>query len=148
MSLRPRYSLLTLLVLTAFVAGGVKLWYGPHHVVESIKPGIEEEYTYTRNWRGEKVIQGVFVHRRNEYGIPGMNLYYYRQGKTVGWYYSAVAEPNELQDSPPPMQRIDSGLTEREWSEFRVAVKQEEQQRLPAGMHWHSREESISKLFD
>src|SRR4051812_23116133 len=30
MSLRPRYSLLTLLVLTAFVAGGVKLWRGPH----------------------------------------------------------------------------------------------------------------------
>jgi hypothetical protein len=33
MSLRPRYSLLTLLVLTALVAGGVKLWYGPHRVV-------------------------------------------------------------------------------------------------------------------
>jgi hypothetical protein len=33
MSLRPRYSLLTLLILTALVAGGVKLWYGPHRVV-------------------------------------------------------------------------------------------------------------------
>ena len=29
MSLRPRYSLLTLFVLTALVAGGVKLWYEP-----------------------------------------------------------------------------------------------------------------------
>ncbi len=35
MSLRPRYSLLTLLVLTALVAGGVKLWYGPHRVESS-----------------------------------------------------------------------------------------------------------------
>lgn len=43
MSLRPRYSLLTLLVLTALVAGGVKLWYGPHHVVERIAPMIEIE---------------------------------------------------------------------------------------------------------
>ncbi len=32
MSLRPRYSLLTLLILTALVAGGVKLWHGPHRV--------------------------------------------------------------------------------------------------------------------
>jgi hypothetical protein len=30
MILRFRYSLLTLLVLTALVAGGVKLWHGPN----------------------------------------------------------------------------------------------------------------------
>ena len=30
MSLRPRFSLLTLLFVTALVAGGVKLWHGPH----------------------------------------------------------------------------------------------------------------------
>jgi len=42
MSLRPRYSLLTLLVLTALVAGGVKLWYGPHRVVMSDPPTAEE----------------------------------------------------------------------------------------------------------
>ena len=37
MSLRPRYSLLTLLLLfllTALIVVGVKLWIGPHHVVE------------------------------------------------------------------------------------------------------------------
>ena len=43
MSLRPRYSLLTLLILTAIVAGGVKLWRGPHHVVMSDPPTSEEE---------------------------------------------------------------------------------------------------------
>jgi hypothetical protein len=66
MSLRPRYSLLTLLVLTAFVAGGVKLWYGPHHVVEQIEPHEEQEYTYTRNWRGQKIIHGPFVTRTHQ----------------------------------------------------------------------------------
>ncbi len=30
MSLRPRYSLLTLLILTALVAGGLQYWRGPH----------------------------------------------------------------------------------------------------------------------
>ncbi len=50
MSLRPRYSLLTLLVLTALVAGGVKLWYGPNHVVEQIKNDVETEYTSTQYW--------------------------------------------------------------------------------------------------
>src|SRR5215218_1421758 len=43
MSLRPRYSLLTLLVLTALVAGGVKLWRGPHHVVVSGDTRTAEE---------------------------------------------------------------------------------------------------------
>jgi hypothetical protein len=33
MSLRPRYSLLTLLLLTAAIAVGVKLWRGPHDLV-------------------------------------------------------------------------------------------------------------------
>jgi len=33
MPLRPRYSLLALLLFTALVAGGVKLWRGPHRVL-------------------------------------------------------------------------------------------------------------------
>ena len=33
MSLRPRYSLLTLLLLTAAIAVGIKLWRGPHRVM-------------------------------------------------------------------------------------------------------------------
>ncbi len=49
MSLRPRYSLLTLLVLTALspCAGGVKLWYGPHHVVLHDPPSVEEQEMLT-----------------------------------------------------------------------------------------------------
>ena len=44
MSLRPRYSLLTLFVLTALVAGGVKWWRGPHRVMMSNPPtAVERE---------------------------------------------------------------------------------------------------------
>jgi len=63
MSFHPRYSLLTLLILTALVAGGVKLWYGPHHVVEERDPGKQLEYTYTRRWRGEKIVHGPSIVR-------------------------------------------------------------------------------------
>ena len=42
-NVRIRYSLLTLLVLTALIAGGVKLWYGPHRVVISNPPTLEEQ---------------------------------------------------------------------------------------------------------
>ena len=63
MNFRPRYSLLTLLILTAIVAGGVKLWRGPHHVVEERVPGMQLEYTYTRGWRGEKIVHGPSIIR-------------------------------------------------------------------------------------
>ena len=43
MTLRPRYSLLTLLILTALVAGGVKLWRGPHWAVISGDTRTAEE---------------------------------------------------------------------------------------------------------
>jgi hypothetical protein len=33
MTLRPRYSLLTLLLLTTAIAVGVKLWRGPHRTL-------------------------------------------------------------------------------------------------------------------
>jgi hypothetical protein len=61
--LRPRYSLLTLLLLTAAIAVGVKLWRGPHHVVDRTNPQMEDEYTYTRAWDGTPVIDGVRVTR-------------------------------------------------------------------------------------
>jgi hypothetical protein len=38
MKIRPRYSLLTLLVLTALIAGGVKYWRGPHRTVMNDPP--------------------------------------------------------------------------------------------------------------
>jgi hypothetical protein len=43
MSLRPRYSLLTMLLLTAAIAVGIKLWRGPHRVMMSNRPTLEEQ---------------------------------------------------------------------------------------------------------
>lgn len=48
MRLRPRYSLLTLLILTALVAGGVKYWRGPHRAVMSNPSTVEE--SLLREW--------------------------------------------------------------------------------------------------
>jgi hypothetical protein len=99
MSLRPRYSLLTLLVLTALVAGGVKLWYGPHHVVERPSPVKEDEYTYTRDWQGNRIIQGPRILRsktkqgKNEY----VDVRYYRSGERMDWVYRIV---NYLEQKP------------------------------------------------
>ncbi len=88
MSLRPRYSLLTLLVLTALVAGGVKLWYGPHHVVEWVSADVEDEYTYTRDWRGDKTIEGPKINRAYKDGkLLRVTVSYYRQGKNCEWDY-------------------------------------------------------------
>ncbi len=42
MQLRPRYSLLTLLVLNGTRRRRVKLWYGPHRVVVSDSMTVEE----------------------------------------------------------------------------------------------------------
>lgn len=69
MSIRPRYSLLALLLFTAAVAIGVKLWRGPHHVVDRSNPQMEDEYTYYRDWDGTKLVDGVRVRRyRNAAG--------------------------------------------------------------------------------
>src|SRR5687768_6371264 len=49
MKIRPRYSLLTLLVLTALVACGVKLWRGPHHaIVSGDTRSAEERKMFTK----------------------------------------------------------------------------------------------------
>lgn len=41
--IRPRYSLLTLLVVTALVAGGVKWWRGPHRLTIGGSPTASEQ---------------------------------------------------------------------------------------------------------
>jgi hypothetical protein len=87
MSLLPRYSLLTLLVLTALVAGGVKLWYGPHHVVEQTKEKNEVEYTYTRDWHGERIIQGPHILRITKPNKLEISVEYYRSGVIVDHVY-------------------------------------------------------------
>jgi hypothetical protein len=90
MRLRPRYSLLTLLILTALVAGGVKLWYGPHWVKERKTPTKEIEYTYTRDWHGNTFVQGPCIVR--VFGSDGtmrfINVVFFRQGHPLSWEYS------------------------------------------------------------
>jgi hypothetical protein len=57
MNLRPRYSLLALLLFTAAVAGGVKIWRGPHRHVHrealAYYPGdeLEVQYDYVLDWK-------------------------------------------------------------------------------------------------
>lgn len=47
MFLRPRYSLLTLLLLTAAVAVGIKLWRGPHQMrITAAKQGLLNQLGY------------------------------------------------------------------------------------------------------
>jgi hypothetical protein len=45
---RPLYSLLALLLFTAAVAGGVKLWRGPYRAVMSDPPTVEEQLFLVR----------------------------------------------------------------------------------------------------
>jgi hypothetical protein len=101
MSLHPRYSLLTLLVLTALVAGGVKLWYGPHHVVERKEPFQEFEYTFTRDWQGKKSLHGFCICRSidpNNLNNSFILILCYRQGVELEWKccYSSLSEHSEL----------------------------------------------------
>jgi hypothetical protein len=87
MKLRPRYSLLTLLVLTALVAGGVKWWYGPHRVIERTSPGLESEYAFTRDWRGNQVLHGVYIERhqaKHANRLAQVQLNYFRDGINTG----------------------------------------------------------------
>ncbi len=51
MQFRPRYSLLTLLLLTAGIAVGIKLWRGPHLEILSDPPNAIEA-TYLENFQG------------------------------------------------------------------------------------------------
>jgi hypothetical protein len=132
MRLRPRYSLLTLLILTALVAGGVKLWYGPHHVIERPSSTVELEYSYDRDWRGNKVIDGPYVSRDRIKQYPQLIISLYRQGVWVNWTYTCVPVENE-ESLPEPMKQTDSPLTPQEWQVFRAAVEREKQQAYPPG---------------
>ena len=91
MSIKPRYSLLTLLLLTAGIAVGVKLWRGPHHAVVSNPMTADEsalfsdlafsdslagvfapvvyEYEYVNEWNNQRVLY-VRGHSTNARPIP------------------------------------------------------------------------------
>ncbi len=88
MRFRPRYSLLTLLVLTALVAGGVKLWYGPHwqelnaptvlQLQELIRVRLKYysprskpaySYQYRNTWDGQEVVLFKCKYLMSQYRI-------------------------------------------------------------------------------
>ena len=95
MSLRPLYSLLTLLTLTALVAGAVKLWYGPHHVVERTASDEESEYTFTRDLFGNRHIRAARIKREYQNDstrLKRVEIEYYRDGKKFPWYLELGAK--------------------------------------------------------
>jgi hypothetical protein len=95
MKLRPRYSLLTLLVATALVAGGVKLWHGPHHVVEPDGQNWEKEYRYTRSWRGDRLMHGPVIRRQFEgEQLVCFDVSYFRQGVDTYWGCGCYLKPD------------------------------------------------------
>ena len=78
MSLRPRYSLLTLLIITALVACGVKLWRGPHELQLNVSDAFGEA-TMTRTPEEQQLveqlpIQGdICAHEHYEYHLRYVN---------------------------------------------------------------------------
>jgi hypothetical protein len=143
MSFMPRYSLLTLLVVTALVAGGVKLWYGPHRVIDRVAM-IEVEYTYTRDWRGNKIKQGPSIARWFEEDTYYLCMIgYYRKGEELPWIFRAelqqIAKPRrtEYPDELRPLS--DSRLDPLERIEFQEAIERERQRLMPT-------DESIKRL--
>ena len=132
MSLRPRYSLLTLLILTALVAGGVKLWYGPHHVVERVSPDVEDAYTYTRDFFGNRIKYGARARRNyNEGVIYRVLLGYFRQGAHTGQHCFLHVDPEgtikEVESPPTREQSIVPLLSAQEQVEWRKAIDHERQ---------------------
>lgn len=96
MSIKPRYSLFTFLALTAVIAVGVKLWHGPHHVIEQPSPGVEEEYSFTRDWHGNRVIHGVHIERhqsKHANRLDQVRLDYFRNGINTGNRRIVIACP-------------------------------------------------------
>jgi len=140
MALRPRYSLLTLLVLTALVAGGVKLWYGPHHVVSRFKYE-ETEYTYSKSWDTSRIIDGPHIFRW--YQPDGKTLYqiqisYYRRGQRLPWRYrlsDPLSDPRDMVSyyhGPPRLNFLRHFQMSEEEQEVCKQIIEQEYQRLLA----------------
>ena len=148
MSLRPRYSLLTLLVLTALVSGGVKLWYGPHHgVMRHESQGLiyENEGDFTREWDGRKLgigtstmrvysLDGTLQHKSVSYyagrGVPG--------GITAGWY-ELTKVPAEVPVNDPPTDHwhiVQTLMSREEYDNLRTLLLHELKRDVGPGFKW------------
>lgn len=129
MKFRPRYSLLALLLFTAAVAGGVKLWRGPHHVVDRTNPQMEDEYTYYRDWDGRKIMDGVRVLRYSPQGKHDRSsVYYYRQGQCTVAPKSVMPDIDEQRISLEALAKGYSMLSADELAQFQKQLLQELQQ--------------------
>lgn len=125
MSIRPRYSLLAFLLFTAAVAGGVKLWRGPHHVVDRSNPQMEDEYTYYHDWDGTKVMDGVRVRRySNNEKIVSIYLDQYRDGERIVASFGIVSADSTKQDKPRVVLLL-PGQRGNEKELFEQAVRRE-----------------------
>jgi hypothetical protein len=111
MKLRPRYSLLTLLVLTALVAGGVKLWHGPHSFALSVPPTAKEQVLLGAYAEHELLQQQSAAETEGQYlntfAGPELLLIQGRPGPNVRWLVKfAVWGSARLGDH----RRLNSGL--------------------------------------
>ena len=150
MSLRPRYSLLTLLILTALIAGGVKLWYGPHRVVERMTPHTVVEYTYTRDWHWNEYTRGVKISRVD--AALGeqrqINLAYFRHGQDTHQYRFIL-----IHDAPKKYyvaQGVEGKtlqLTAQEQRDFDFALQQECEQLQKQGFRQYQDDDPKIDLF-
>jgi hypothetical protein len=129
MQFRPRYSLLTLLLLTAAIAVGVKLWRGPHHVVDRTNPQMEDEYTYYRYWDGTKIMDGVRVLRYSPQGKHDRSsVYYYRQGQCLVAPKSIRSDTAGQRLSLEALAKSYSILNAEELTRFQMILLQELEQ--------------------
>ncbi len=98
MTFRPQFSLRTLLLVTALIAVGAKLWHGPYHVVETID-GVELEYDYYRGFGWERVKHGVVIERHLGQGSFRVadsfsHLRLFRHGEDTKHICSLYANPD------------------------------------------------------
>jgi hypothetical protein len=136
MRFRFRYSLLTLLILTALVAGGVKLWYGPHHVVERLRPDVEIEYSYTRNWDGSRMIHGIHVQREFvEAKSSSTAIHYYQQGKAKA--RGCGIEQSLRTYNKAGLQFIYDAFLDCQEHERRAWIQAIDREREKFGSSWH-----------
>ena len=126
MSLRPRYSLLTLLVLMALAAGGIKLWRGPHWASEWRTPTRQIEYGYTNSLQGQRIAEGLRIERiyhQQDERLEQVAVSFYRAGQLVPRSLYVLSADFDLHDVIP--SAVD--LSNIEDAEVRRAVEQEMQ---------------------
>lgn len=138
MTFRPRYSLLAFLLFTAFIAGGLKLWRGPHHVVDRSNPQMEDEYTYYRYWDGTKIVDGVRVRRHGQADRIEMAFYnFYRNGERLPEVsYILSRTEKQIQVSSNEIPAAIPGLSPAEDLQLRAEISEDMKKIRSAGDYY------------